>query len=48
MITDRGTNIIYALQSEEVGWEGDDLVYVYCICHIASNFNKKFKNIELK
>ncbi|XP_068461662.1 uncharacterized protein [Phaseolus vulgaris] len=44
MITDKGTGIISALQSEEVGWEGDDLVSVYCIRHIASNFNKKFKN----
>ncbi|XP_068497499.1 uncharacterized protein [Phaseolus vulgaris] len=48
MITDRGTGIISALQSEEVGWEGDGLVSVYCICHIASNFNKKFKNVQLK
>ena len=48
MITDRGIVIISTLQSEEVGWEGDDLVSVYCIRHIASNFNKKFKNAELK
>ena len=48
MITDRGTGIISALQSEEVGWEGDGLVSVYCIRHIASNFNKKFKNAQLK
>nr|AFN88196.1 putative mutator sub-class protein [Phaseolus vulgaris] len=38
MITDRGI---------EIGWEGDDLVSVYCISHIASNFNKKLKNAEL-
>ena len=48
MITDRGTSITSALQSEEVGWEGNDLVFVYCIHHIASNFNKKFKNVDLK
>ncbi|XP_068485031.1 uncharacterized protein [Phaseolus vulgaris] len=48
MITDRGTDIISALQFEEVGWEGEGLVSVYCIRHIASNFNKKFKNVELK
>nr|XP_007136176.1 hypothetical protein PHAVU_009G024500g [Phaseolus vulgaris]ESW08170.1 hypothetical protein PHAVU_009G024500g [Phaseolus vulgaris] len=48
MITDRGISIISVLQSEEVGWEGDNLVSVYCIHHIASNFNKKFKNVELK
>jgi len=48
MITDRGTNIISTLQFEEVGWEGDNLVFVYCIRHITTNFNKKFKNVELK
>nr|XP_007161351.1 hypothetical protein PHAVU_001G061800g [Phaseolus vulgaris]ESW33345.1 hypothetical protein PHAVU_001G061800g [Phaseolus vulgaris] len=48
MINDRGIGIISALQSEEVGWEGDGLVSVYCIRHITSNFNKKFKNAELK
>jgi len=48
MMTDRGTDITSTLQFEEVGWEGDDLVSVYCIRHIALNFNKKFKNVELK
>jgi len=48
MITDRETGIISALQSKEVGWEGDDLISMYCIRHIASNFNKKFKIPELK
>jgi len=48
MITDRGTGIISTLQSEEVGWKENNLFYVYCICHIASNFKKKFKNVELK
>jgi len=37
-----------ALQFEEVQWEADGLQSVYCIRHIASNFNKKFKNHELK
>jgi len=48
MMTDRRTSIISALQSEEVRWEGDNLVSVYCIHHIASNFNRKLKNAELK
>jgi len=48
LIIDRGRAILYALQSEEVGWEGDGLSSVYCIRHIASNFNKRFKNAELK
>jgi len=43
LITDRGTTILSALQSDEVGWEGYGLTSVYCIRHIASNFNKIFK-----
>jgi len=41
MITDRGTGIILALQSEEIGRERDDLVFVYCIRHITSKFQQK-------
>jgi len=37
-----------ALQYEEVEWEADGLQSVYCIRHIVANFNKKFKNHELK
>jgi len=48
LITDRGRAILYALQSEEVGWEGDGLSSLYCIRYITSNFNKRFKNAELK
>jgi len=48
LITDRGKGILATLQSEEVQWEADGLQSVYCIHHIASNFNKKFKNHELK
>jgi len=48
LITDRGRAILSALQSEEVRWEGDGLSSVYCIRHIASNFNKRFNNAELK
>nr|XP_007146122.1 hypothetical protein PHAVU_006G014300g [Phaseolus vulgaris]ESW18116.1 hypothetical protein PHAVU_006G014300g [Phaseolus vulgaris] len=33
---------------EEFAWEGHGLLSVYCIRHIASNFNKKFKNAEAK
>jgi len=47
-ITDRGKGILATLQFEEVQWEADGLQSVYCIRHIASNFNKKFKNHELK
>ncbi|XP_027915167.1 uncharacterized protein LOC114174530 [Vigna unguiculata] len=48
LITDRGKGILATLQSEEVQWEADRLQSVYYIRHIASNFNKKFKNHELK
>ena len=48
LIMDRGKGILATLQSEEVEWEANGLQSVYCIRHIASNFNKKFKNHELK
>jgi len=48
LITDRGKGILAALQSEEVQWKADGLQSLYCIRQIASNFNKKFKNHELK
>ncbi|KAH1198988.1 hypothetical protein GmHk_18G052449 [Glycine max] len=48
IISYRGTNLLAALQSERVGLNGPDVSYVYCIRHIASNFNKQFKNIDLK
>ncbi|XP_047176992.1 uncharacterized protein LOC124844152, partial [Vigna umbellata] len=48
IITDRGKGILSALRSEEVGWEQDGLNSVYCIRHLASNFNNKFKNHDLK
>ncbi|BAT79273.1 hypothetical protein VIGAN_02212700 [Vigna angularis var. angularis] len=44
----RGKGILSALRSEEVGWEQDGLNSVYCIRHLASNFNNKFKNHYLK
>ena len=48
IISDRGTSLLAALQSERVGWNGPDVSSVYCIRHIASNFNKQFKNVDLK
>ena len=48
LITNRGRAILFALQSPLVEWEGDGLSLVYCIRHITSNFNKKFKNDEFK
>ncbi|KAL5161713.1 hypothetical protein HKD37_07G018958 [Glycine soja] len=48
IISDRGTDLITALQFERVGWNGPDVSFVYCIRHIASNFNKQFKNVDLE
>jgi len=48
LITNRGTTIPSALQSLEVAWEGNGLTSIYCIRHVSSNFNKQFKNAELK
>ena len=43
-----GTSLLVALGSERVGGIGLDVSFVYCICHIALNFNKQFKNVDLK
>jgi len=48
LITERGATIMSALQSLDVDWEEDGLSSVFCIRHIPSNFNKKFKNAKLK
>jgi len=40
IILGRGTGLLVALQFERVGWNGPDVSSVYCIHHIASNFNK--------
>jgi len=47
-IIDRGTTILSALQYLNVDWEGYGLSSIFCIRHIASNFNKKFKSVELR
>nr|XP_007155040.1 hypothetical protein PHAVU_003G167900g [Phaseolus vulgaris]ESW27034.1 hypothetical protein PHAVU_003G167900g [Phaseolus vulgaris] len=52
MITDKGTGIISALQSEEVGWEGDDLVSMKQLIVqtklsiMRSEFNQAFSWID--
>ncbi|XP_027915953.1 uncharacterized protein LOC114175380 [Vigna unguiculata] len=43
-----GKGILSVLRSEEVDWESDNLHSVYCICHLGSNFNNRFKNEDLK
>nr|XP_007134899.1 hypothetical protein PHAVU_010G085200g [Phaseolus vulgaris]ESW06893.1 hypothetical protein PHAVU_010G085200g [Phaseolus vulgaris] len=46
MIADRGKTIFSALKSPEVAWKGHGLLLVYCISHIAFNFNKKFERTK--
>jgi len=48
LITNRGKDILSALRSKEVDWESDNLHSVYCIRYLASNFNNRFKNADLK
>ncbi|XP_019416355.1 PREDICTED: uncharacterized protein LOC109327637 [Lupinus angustifolius] len=46
IISDRGTGLLAALRSELTGWSSAQSVY--CIHHVASNFNKEFRNSDLK
>ncbi|XP_019423103.1 PREDICTED: uncharacterized protein LOC109360782 [Lupinus angustifolius] len=46
IISDRGTGLLAALRSELTGWSSAQSVY--CIRHVASNFNKEFRDSDLK
>ncbi|KAF1892220.1 hypothetical protein Lal_00036581 [Lupinus albus] len=46
IISDRGKGLLAALRSELTGWTS--AYSVYCIRHIASNFNKEFRDSDLK
>jgi len=48
MATNRGKTILSTFKSPKVVWKKYDFLSIYCIYHIASNFNKKFKNVEVK
>ncbi|KAL5173236.1 hypothetical protein HKD37_16G045828 [Glycine soja] len=48
IISDRGTSLLATLRSERVRWIGSCVTFTYYIYHIASNFNKEFKNVDLK
>jgi len=48
IISDMGAGLLVALRLERVRWIGSNVTFVYCIFHIASNFNKEFKNVDLK
>ncbi|XP_027348091.1 uncharacterized protein LOC113859546 [Abrus precatorius] len=48
LISDRHQSIKGAVSNPHIGWQPPNAYHVYCIRHIASNFNHRFKNIALK
>ena len=48
LISDRHASIKRAVANQNLGWQPPYAYHVYCIRHIASNFNHKFKNTKLK
>ena len=47
LIFDRHQSIISAV-GEMIGWQPPNAYHVFCIRHVASNFNTRFKDKELK
>ncbi|KAF7821323.1 uncharacterized protein G2W53_026778 [Senna tora] len=47
LISDRSTGCL-VVEDEAVGWQPPLGHHVYCICHVASNFNTKFRSNPLK
>ena len=48
LISDRHRSIKSAIDNESIGWSRPQAYHVYCIRHIASNFNHRFKNAKQK
>ncbi|KAH1254363.1 hypothetical protein GmHk_04G010818 [Glycine max] len=48
LISDRHASIKSVVANEALGWQPPHAYHVYCVCHIASNFNHKFKNGKQK
>ncbi|XP_031737534.1 uncharacterized protein LOC116402427 [Cucumis sativus] len=48
LISDRHRDILSAINNEEVGWSEPRAVHRYCLRHVASNFNQKYKSKQLK
>ncbi|KAL5148380.1 hypothetical protein HKD37_13G035425 [Glycine soja] len=48
LISDRHTSIKSAVANEALGWQPPHGYHVYCVRHIASNFNQKFNNAKQK
>ncbi|KAH1205229.1 hypothetical protein GmHk_16G045980 [Glycine max] len=48
LISDRHAIIKSAVANEHLGWQPPHGYHVYCVRHIASNFNRKFNNAKQK
>ncbi|KAH1249740.1 hypothetical protein GmHk_05G013037 [Glycine max] len=48
LISDRHASIKSVVANEALGWQPSHGYHVYCIRHIASNFNRKFNNAKQK
>ena len=48
LISDHHASIKYVVANEQLGWQPPHTYHVYCIRHIASNFNRKFNNAKQK
>ncbi|KAF7815195.1 uncharacterized protein G2W53_029164 [Senna tora] len=48
LISDRSTGCLATVEDEAVGWQPPLGHHVYCIRHMASNFNTKFRSNPLK
>ncbi|XP_027368858.1 uncharacterized protein LOC113874844 [Abrus precatorius] len=48
LISNRHQSIKGVVSNPHIGWQPPNAYHVYCIRHIASNFNHWFKNIALK
>ncbi|KAH1190057.1 hypothetical protein GmHk_20G057711 [Glycine max] len=46
--SDRHASIQSVVANEHLGWQPPHTYHVYCIRHIASNFNRKFNNAKQK
>ena len=48
LIFDHHWSIKSIIDNEHIGWNRPNVYHVYCIRHIASNFNHRFKNKKQK
>ena len=48
LISDRHASIKSVIANEHLAWQSPYAYHVYCIRHIANNFNRKFNNAKQK